>query len=278
MVLRMRPDRYENYEDNLQEEAVIENLDERRSGSQKKRARRPKGRLSFKSIIAALLFMAVAGGILFSPIFSAATINCTEMESLTKAEILDMAGISEGMNLFAIRFGSAKKKLEASPYIGSVSIKMSLPNTITLDIKERKVRGYVPYSGSYLYIDEYGRVLDVKKSFSEKLPLVTGLQFSSFKEGEQLHVENEKSFEIVVMMAQMMTKYDLLDMVVEVDVSDPDNIIAYINKIVVYLGDSSDCDMKIRTMAAIIEEIPEGDRGSVDLSDITKPWVFKYLT
>lgn len=274
----MRPDRFENMEGEQRNGTAVQNISERRAGQEKKKSNKLKKKLSFKSVIALFLFVAVIGGILFSPIFSSKTIQCTELDKYTKAELLNLAGIQEGMNIFAVKFGSAKKKLLESPYIEEVSIKVSLPSTVAINIKERKVRGYVPYSGSYLYIDEYGRVLEVKKNFTEDLPLVTGLKFSSFQEGEILQVENRKSFEIVVMMAQMMTKYELLNMVVEVDVSDPDNIIAYVNKIEVYLGDGSDCDMKIRTMAEIIKNIPEGDRGTVDLSDMSKPLIFKYLT
>jgi len=61
-------------------------------------------------------------------------------------------------------------------------------------------------------------------------------------------------------------------------VSDTENIIAYVKKIEVNLGDVSNSDQKIRTMGEIIKQIPEGDRGTLDLSDISKPIIFKYLT
>ena len=82
----------------------------------------------------------------------------------------------------------------------------------------------------------------------------------------------------MVIIAQMMTKYELLDTVVKIDVSNTQNIKAYLNKIEVNLGDISNSDQKIRTMAEIVKKIPEGDRGTLDLSDISKPLVFKYLT
>ena len=41
-----------------------------------------------------------------------------------------------------------------------VSIHRKLPSTITVNIKEYKLRAYVPYMGSYLYINDYGRILE----------------------------------------------------------------------------------------------------------------------
>ena len=76
----------------------------------------------------------------------------------------------------------------------------------------------------------------------------------------------------------MMTKYGLLDMVVKIDVSNPKNIHAYVNQVDIRLGDIKDCDQKIRTMAEIMKTIPAEDRGTLDLSDVTKPIVFRYLT
>ncbi len=79
--------------------------------------------------------------------------------------------------------GRAEKTLEKSPYIASAKISAKLPHTMRITIKERKARGYVPYMGSYLYIDEEGRVLEVAGICRDALPLVKGLKFDSFTEG-----------------------------------------------------------------------------------------------
>lgn len=218
------------------------------------------------------------GGILFSPLFAVKSIQITEMVRYTKSELCEKIGLREGMNIIVFNRFSAKKILEDDQYIDNAKISVRLPDTINIEIEERKVRGYVPYMGSYLYIDEYGCVLDVQPYFKETLPVVKGLDFNKFQVGKTLTVKNQESFDVIVKIAQMMTKYNLLDIVVEVDVSDPHNILAYVNKVDVTLGDIADCDEKIRTMAECIKNIPEGDRGTLDLSDMSKPIVFKYLT
>ncbi|MGE4213369.1 MAG: cell division protein FtsQ/DivIB [Anaerotignaceae bacterium] len=225
-----------------------------------------------------LVFIVAVFAVLLSPVFNIKQINVTEMKKYTKEEICSMIGVEVGENLFAFSSQNAKKILLSDTYVEGVKITKSFPSTINIDVNERKVRGYVPYMDSYLYIDEYGRVLEIKGSFTDPLPVVTGLNFDSFQLGEKIEADNKDAFDVVVVIAQVMTKYEMLDTVVKLDVSDTEKITAYVNKIEINLGSITNCDEKIRTMAEVVKQIPQKDRGSLDLSDLSKPIVFKYLT
>ena len=248
---------------------------EKREKQARKERRKAKARKRNKIIIITSVIVVV---ILMSPVFQIKTINATQIKKYTQSQIIEKTGIREGMNLVFLSKREALRNFENDPYIESCEIDKQLPNTVNINVKERRVRGYVPYMGSYLYIDEYGRVLDVQTSYTEPLPIVKGLEFSEFKLGETLDVKNTKSFDVIVKIAQMMTKYELLDLVVSIDVSNPSDIHAYSNNVEILLGDISDCDKKIRTMAEVLKKLPEGDRGTLDLRDMSKPIIFKYLT
>ncbi|NLK36542.1 MAG: FtsQ-type POTRA domain-containing protein [Epulopiscium sp.] len=244
----------------------------------KRRKRGWKEFFSYKVRLFLIIFILIATGILFSPLFQVKHIQVTELQCYSQAEICKKIGLTVGENVFLFGKRNAVKVLEKDPYIEEAKISRKLPDTIVVTIKERKVRGYIPYMGSYLYIDENGRVLDAKKSFTTTRPMVRGLQFDAFELGEILEVDNPESLDIVVKVAQMMTKYQLLDMVVEIDVSDPKQVHAYVNKVDILLGDITDCDQKIKTMAEIMKTIPKEDRGTLDLRDMSKPIIFQYLT
>jgi len=229
--------------------------------------------LLFISVVAIMLALFI-----MSPFFRIESITVTDMERYSEAEILDMADIHEGDNILFFSSLLTASELEKNTYFEEVKIKRDFPHGVNIEIKERRVRGYVPYMGSYLYIDEYGRVLEISSGYTKQLPIVEGLEFDRFTIGEKIDADNYEAFNVMVIMAQMMTKYELLDNVLRIDVSDTENIIAYVKKIEVNLGDVSNSDQKIRTMGEIIKQIPEGDRGTLDLSDISKPIIFKYLT
>lgn len=249
-----------------------------KNGVPARRRKNPRRRKPSRFLLLCLIGLLLLACISFSPLFSAKNIIVTNMEKYTKGEICEKIGLNPSSNLFLFSKSQAIKLLTKDPYIESVKITTKLPNTITIDIKERRVRGYVPYMGSYLYIDEFGRVLDIQTSFTKVLPIVKGLEFSSFQAGEVLEVTNKESLDVVVKIAQMMTKYELLDVVLSLDVSNTSQITAYVNQVEIRLGSIDNCDQKIRMLAEIIKTIPENDRGYLDLSDVNKSIVFQYLT
>lgn len=231
-----------------------------------------------KFIIGFLILVVMIAGVLFSPLFSVKEIRSEGAEHFTTTELAKMISLTQGDNLILFGKGKAEKILRLDPYISEAKLKMELPNTMVIQVKERKARGYVPYMGAYLYIDEEGRVLETQNAYHDPLPVVRGLNFDSFVLGEVLPVENKDSLQVVLQMSQMMKKYNLLDLVVEIDVTDPKEIYANVNKVEIRLGDMKDSDQKVRIMGEIMKTIPKEDRGTLDLRDLSKPIIFQYLT
>ena len=151
---------------------------------------KPKKGVDQKVVIGAALAVVLVVGLLLSPIFALKNIATEGASHYTTAQLCEMIGLSEGDNILFFGKGKAAQTLEKDPYIADAKLSMRVPDTIVIEVKERKVRGYVPYMGSYLYIDETGRVLDVQEACHEALPLVKGLVFGSFTLGEVIPVEN----------------------------------------------------------------------------------------
>ncbi len=242
--------------------------------SYKKRGNSKKHKYLGLKISGVLLAVVI---IMISPLFDIKNINVTEMVAYSKNEICTIGDIKEGDNLF-ITAVTAAGKLEGDPYFKNVDIDISLPSTVSVNIEERRVRGYISYMGSYLYIDENGLVMDSKTNFKENLPVFTGLEFSKFKVGDILEVEREEVLETVVELTQIFTLYDALEKVDSVDVKDTGNITVTSGGVKVRLGGRDDLDQKIRTMKEVLAQIGEEERGTLDISDLSKPIIFKYLT
>ena len=103
----------------------------------------------------------------------------------------------------------------------------------------------MPYMGSYLYINDYGRILDTQKTFKKQLPVVEGLKFNQFTLGEVLQVDNPSAFDTVVQLSKLFEKDQLLNTIVRVDVSDENDIHFYVGKIDVEFGSFDDANKKI---------------------------------
>ncbi len=243
----------------------------------KSRNHKHKQHMQKYTIGAVLLVMAVAA-LLFSPVFAIQNIRAENAIHFTTSELCEKIELSQGDNAILFSRSKAETILQKEPYIQKAKIVWEFPNTFVIVLTERKVRAYVPYFGSYLYIDEAGRVLDIQNNYVEGLPLVKGLQFTEFEKGDVLNVENPKSLEVVLQISQMIQKYELTEMVVEIDVSNTEDIYAQVNRVRVHLGSMENMDQKIRNMAEIVKTISKEDRGTLDLSDLSKPMIFQYLT
>ena len=243
-----------------------------------KQVRKRKKNIFGKIIGTAAALAAVGAVILASPVFAVKNIEINELQYFTKEDICSRIGLYTGDNGVFFNKGKAEKILESDKYISNADISFRFPDTMVVTITENRICGYINYLGNYLYIDREGRVIDVKSETSENLPIIEGLKFSSFTVGEVMQVENEEAFEAALIISKAMTKYDMLDKDVSINVADSENIYAYVDNIKVLLGDTSRMEEKIKTMIEAVAEIPEGDMGTLDLQDLSKPIIFKYST
>ncbi|WP_058485624.1 cell division protein FtsQ/DivIB [Defluviitalea phaphyphila] len=227
-----------------------------------------KNKLSFTKIFTFIILIVIFFLTVFtSPIFSVKDILIYGNEHYSEEEIIEKINFKLGDNLFLFRKKKIEKLLCEDPYIKEANIKISWPNKIQIKLEERKVIGYVPYVGTYLYIDKDGRVLETSKHYSKNVPIVQGLEFDYFQIGEILPVKNKESLHIIAVMAQMILKYNLLQDIIKIDVSDPEDTHLYIKKLDVAMGGIDQFDKKIQWLIEIMDIY---DMGKIDLTNIDK--------
>jgi len=207
--------------------------------------------------------------VMLSPVFSLKTISVTGLNKLSEQEILSAAGLDGKANYFLARSGKAEKILSKNPYIASVNIEKIFPNTLTIDINERKVYGYVKDMENYVYIDNEGRVLDVRNDIADKLPVIVGLKYVSYSKGEILEVDKPQAFNTVVLLANLFSAYELEHDIIKADIKNEDDIRLYIYEIEVMMGDVAEIKDKIRYLKEILPLIPfdiKTVKGTLDLN------------
>ena len=158
---------------------------------------------------------------------------------------------------------------------------LKMPGDMRARIAENTARALAQETGAVAIRCNVADSTSVQEACHEALPVVKGLAFGSFTLGEVIPVENPEALDVVLNISQLMEKYELLDLVVEIDVSNPKSIYAYVNQVQIILGDMENGDTKIRYMAEVMKTIPKEDRGTLDLSELDKPngtVVFRYLT
>ncbi|NLY42434.1 MAG: FtsQ-type POTRA domain-containing protein [Clostridiaceae bacterium] len=237
-----------------------------------KLARRQKKRTSRKVFVLSLLFVGVLLSSLFLPVFNITSIVVVGNEKIASKSIIDLSQIEKGINIFRANLRKAKENIYEIPYIDYVKISRSYPNKIIINVKERKSVGYIPFMGSYIFIDQKGNVLEVVSEIEEgSLPVIKGLRFNEFALGEVIRVDDEKKLEAVVSCIRELVNVGLLDKVWGIDVSDLGNIQLRIeDRIDVNIGDSLKINYKMSFLKEILKELKPDERGYIDLTNVER--------
>lgn len=218
--------------------------------------------------------------LLRSPLFDIVEINIINNDVVTDSQILNIIG--DTTNMLAFSRSNVRNTLLSNPYIESVVIRKDYMNRkIDIEIVERVTIGYIQFTqDQFLYIDKYGRVLEVNSFFARPLPIVVGLTFSEFVLGEILEIDNEYAFYVVTILAYLFERYGIEQDIVRVDISDSNNIRFYYGQIGINIGGVEDIGQKVRAVQAILPELAllKNVGGNLDIRSIHRPWVFQLLT
>ena len=116
------------------------------------------------AVLAALMFLG------YKFIFVVRSIT-VKGEGIYSAEtILSASGIGEGVNLYSFRASTVEKNITLRcPYVGSVEVDRSIPNKMTITVKEDEPVYYAVIFGEYKLLSDKLRVLGVVAS-KEDLP------------------------------------------------------------------------------------------------------------
>lgn len=225
----------------------------------------------------------VALGALFLmllPLFHVRHVQVSGNFRIGHEEISRRIGVDESTNLLLFNTRAARTRIMENIYVGDVKFERVFPNRLYVTITERRLTAYLEHMpGSFLFLDDYGRVLEVRTYFMEPLPVLEGLQFDRFQLGEILEVPDTAAFNIIVQYAQRLNHHGLIERVSHINVSDASNIRIRINNIEFNVGGSYDEDEKVRTIAAVLEAMPNAELipGFMDLREIRQEYFFKIL-
>ena len=226
--------------------------------------------------IALLIFIVML--LMLSPWLNIKNIEINGLETLEKADIIRQIKLDKTTNILSFNNFIVKRRLKNNYYIESVKITKKLPDTVTIDITERQIVGYVPYINDYMYIDESGMVVDIKSSYTEPLPIIYGLNFDSFTIGKKLKTDNDEAFSIVMEITNAIKDKEDLKQILKIDISNLEDIHLYMENLDIILGNREGLNIKINTLNEIVKNFKPEEKGFLYIDDINKPPIFKYMT
>ena len=149
------------------------------------------------------------------------------------------------------------------PFVETIDITIADPNTVRINVYEKTLAGYVQYLGRYMYFDKDGIIVETSEEPSSDVPQVTGLIFSHVILHEKLPVEDDRIFQEILNMTQLLSKNDI-----EVDkiyFDENFNVSLMVGDVKVLLG-SDNMDDKLLQLDYILPELI-GKKGTLDMEN-----------
>lgn len=206
-----------------------------------------------------IILILIGGGIYFllSPFFNIKNIEIVGNQKLTNEEIISLSQVQIDENTFKLVKNNVKKNIKQNAYIENVNVKRKLPDTITIEVKERTPTYMVSFANAYAYINNQGYFLEISKDKLE-LPILTGFltKEEDIQEGNRLCIEDLQRLDDVLQIMKSATSNEIDGLVTKINIANKQNYILELadEKKTVQVGDISNLSTKMLYIKIILEQ------------------------
>ena len=203
--------------------------------------------------VAALAFLLVAATIIWE-YFGIEDIAVTGNTQYTDEEIEELVLSGPlGRNSLYLYLKYMNRPVRDIPFIERMDVTINSPVSVTINVYEKAVAGYVKYLGRYMYFDRDGIIVESSTEMLPGIPYVTGLSFDECVLYEPLPVRDDSVFSVILAITQLFDKYDIRADRIYFD--DVMNITLYFGNARVVLGTMDNIDEKMMKLKSVISSI-----------------------
>lgn len=218
-------------------------------------------------IFLALILLTTVGVVIVKKRFHVDKVTVIGNEHYTEQEITSLVMNGKyGYNSIYLYLKYHNKEVESIPFIEQTDIELVSPTEVKIQVYEKAVAGYVEYLGHFLYFDKDGIVVESSNRQIEGIPFVSGLEFDHVVLHDQLPVEDESVFKMILNITQLLTKYNIT--IDRIFFGSSDSITLYFGDVRVYLGTGDYIDEKINKLQYILPKL-EGMSGLLHMENYT---------
>lgn len=150
------------------------------------------------------------------------------------------------------------KSIKDVPFVEQIDVKLVDRHTVKIFVYEKYMAGCIQNLGNYLYFDNDGVIVEVSKSRTIGVPVITGLSFDFFEINKPLPIDNTDVFNSILNLTKVLNKYNLEADIIFFD--DYYNITLIFDEVRVNLGTGDNLDEKIMALPSILPNL-EGEKG-----------------
>lgn len=162
------------------------------------------------------------------------------------------------------KYRDSSKAEEALPFLNGLEVTMLAPFKVKVKVYEKPEVGYFQKSGSYIYFDSRGMVIEQSKKKHQDVPKITGITLDKVTLYETIPVKDESELESLVTLTGLLNKNSLIPDEIKYDKTD--GILLYFDKVRVKLGTDAGIEEKTAALHSIIPKL-KGEEGTVHMEN-----------
>lgn len=230
----------------------------------KRRIQRLKRRM-----VILLVFTLTIGAVLVlfkAPFFNINQVLCVGQEKLTEKEIMEIAKVEKGKNIFLTNIGNVKERVKSIPYVSESNARRIFPDKVKIWVREAVPVFAIEKDKQFMICDINTKVLETVKENKDNLCTFT-LNEYKFKQPGEIYLDAEAPHEKKLLeLIGILEKYDMINYVNNIDFSDiSDIIILFDNRLKIKIGNTDEMDYKLKFINKVIrEKISPYEKASVD--------------
>ena len=182
-----------------------------------------RGILRVLGVLAAFMaFIAIA----LSPVFVLKHVNVHGNTYLSDEEIIRISGVNLGENLFQLATDEIMQAMGKDIRIDQAIVRRNFPNSLDIQVVERIPLAIIKCDYGYLEVGRGGIVLDAHRNLSQiPVPIVSGVEVSDLFVGDT--AENQQLSQVLDFLDKL--NRDTATSIAEINISDPNNVMVYMN-------------------------------------------------
>lgn len=218
-----------------------------------------------KHWIVLFVLIVIAGTVFYLSTFTVEQVDVNGCEIVNTQTVTDAVKAQAPLdNTLLLCLKTKFKKLDEIPFVSKMDVEMTGRKSIAVTVYEKSIAGCVLYKGNYVYFDKDGIVLDSSKERVGTVPLIKGLTFDEWDVGKKLPSDDDKKFQTILTITQLVEKYNL-----EIDsikFTAENEIVLQHGGITIELGEGEYLAVQMMNLGNILKNL-EGMSGTLYMKD-----------
>jgi cell division protein FtsQ len=218
-----------------------------------------------KRYIFIALLVLIAGFCAYLSTYTLNSVSITGCEAISEETIKDIIAENEVMGNTVLTYIKLKfTQIENVPFLSKIYVEIGSNHRLDVTVYEKSLAGCVEYMNYYVYFDKDGIVLESSSQLIDGVPCIQGLNFDMWEMGEKLPIDDEKKFQSILSITQLIDKYELE--IQGIRFTTENEIILMHDDITIELGEGEYLAIQMMNLGSILDGL-EGLSGTLYMKD-----------